>query len=212
MAALRTLRGRGLPGARARQCRARRFRRAARDGIADYIGAFAVTAGARRRYVADRFKRATTTTHRSWSRRWLTVWQSFAERLHQLVRQSSGVTRPTKRSATLTWCGKDTARHPSGAGLSRRSPIITPKGTYFDLAEGDGNDVKLTEALQCGRRFGMRACFSRPTAAVSAFGKIERDQVEDYAKRKGWTSGKGRRWLAQYPQLRRAWPARTAAE
>jgi len=37
-----------------------------------------------------------------------------------------------------------------------------------------------------------------PKAAISASCKIERDQVEDYARRKGWTVAEAERWLGRY--------------
>jgi 5-methyltetrahydrofolate--homocysteine methyltransferase len=38
--------------------------------------------------------------------------------------------------------------------------------------------------------------FSHPQSAYFGVGKIERDQVEDYAKRKGWSVAEAERWLA----------------
>ena len=38
--------------------------------------------------------------------------------------------------------------------------------------------------------------FSHPQSAYFGVGKIERDQVEDYARRKGWTVAECERWLA----------------
>jgi 5-methyltetrahydrofolate--homocysteine methyltransferase len=37
---------------------------------------------------------------------------------------------------------------------------------------------------------------SHPDAAYFAVGRIERDQVEDYARRKGWSLAEAERWLA----------------
>jgi 5-methyltetrahydrofolate--homocysteine methyltransferase len=37
---------------------------------------------------------------------------------------------------------------------------------------------------------------SHPDSHYFGVGKIERDQVEDYAKRKGWTAAEAERWLA----------------
>ena len=44
--------------------------------------------------------------------------------------------------------------------------------------------------------------FSHPDSHYFGVGKIERDQVEDYARRKGWTVEEAERWLAPDPQLR----------
>ena len=38
--------------------------------------------------------------------------------------------------------------------------------------------------------------FSHPQARYFGVGRIERDQVEDYARRKGWTLEEAERWLA----------------
>jgi 5-methyltetrahydrofolate--homocysteine methyltransferase len=38
--------------------------------------------------------------------------------------------------------------------------------------------------------------FSHPEARYFGIGKIDRDQVEDYARRKGWTTAHAERWLA----------------
>ena len=38
--------------------------------------------------------------------------------------------------------------------------------------------------------------FSHPAARYFGVGRIERDQVEDYARRKGWTLDEAERWLA----------------
>jgi 5-methyltetrahydrofolate--homocysteine methyltransferase len=38
--------------------------------------------------------------------------------------------------------------------------------------------------------------FSHPESRYFGVGKLERDQVEDYAKRKGWTLAQAEKWLA----------------
>jgi 5-methyltetrahydrofolate--homocysteine methyltransferase len=57
----------------------------------------------------------------------------------------------------------------------------------------------------CGVDGGLRRCgpnppyglyFSHPLSAYFGVGKIERDQVEDYARRKGWSVEETERWLA----------------
>ena len=44
--------------------------------------------------------------------------------------------------------------------------------------------------------------FSHPQSAYFGVGKIERDQVEDYARRKGWSVGEAREVAGADPQLR----------
>ena len=57
--------------------------------------------------------------------------------------------------------------------------------------------MKLTESFAMWP--GAAVCglyFSHPQSAYFGVGKIERDQVEDYARRKGWTVGETEKWLA----------------
>ena len=57
--------------------------------------------------------------------------------------------------------------------------------------------VKLTESFAMWP--GAAVCglyFSHPQSAYFGVGKIERDQVEDYARRKGWSVGETEKWLA----------------
>jgi 5-methyltetrahydrofolate--homocysteine methyltransferase len=57
--------------------------------------------------------------------------------------------------------------------------------------------VKLTESFAMWP--GASVCglyFSHPESRYFGVGKIERDQVEDYAKRKDWSQEEAERWLA----------------
>jgi 5-methyltetrahydrofolate--homocysteine methyltransferase len=76
-------------------------------------------------------------------------------------------------------------------------PDHTEKGTLFRLLGGERAGVRLTESFAmwpgasvCGLYFG------HPGSHYFGVGKIERDQVEDYAARKGWTVAEAERWLA----------------
>jgi 5-methyltetrahydrofolate--homocysteine methyltransferase len=51
--------------------------------------------------------------------------------------------------------------------------------------------------LRCGRASSVSGLyFSHPESYYFGVGKIERDQVEDYAARKGWSVAETERWLA----------------
>jgi 5-methyltetrahydrofolate--homocysteine methyltransferase len=54
--------------------------------------------------------------------------------------------------------------------------------------------------------------FSHPEARYFGIGKIERDQVEDYARRKGWSLAEAERWLAPILNYDPLAAARAAAE
>ena len=76
-------------------------------------------------------------------------------------------------------------------------PDHTEKGTLFQLLDGERIGVKLTESFAMWP--GASVCglyFSHPESHYFGVGKIERDQVEDYAARKGWTVAEAERWLA----------------
>ena len=76
-------------------------------------------------------------------------------------------------------------------------PDHTEKGTLFKLLQSERIGVKLTESFAMWP--GAAVCglyFSHPQSAYFGVGKIERDQVEDYATRKGWSVAETEKWLA----------------
>jgi 5-methyltetrahydrofolate--homocysteine methyltransferase len=76
-------------------------------------------------------------------------------------------------------------------------PDHTEKGTLFHLLQAERIGVKLTESFAMWP--GAAVCglyFSHPQSHYFGVGKIERDQVEDYAKRKGWSVAETEKWLA----------------
>ena len=76
-------------------------------------------------------------------------------------------------------------------------PDHTEKGTLFRLLQAERIGVKLTESFAMWP--GAAVCglyFSHPQSHYFGVGKIERDQVEDYAKRKGWSVAEAEKWLA----------------
>jgi 5-methyltetrahydrofolate--homocysteine methyltransferase len=54
--------------------------------------------------------------------------------------------------------------------------------------------------------------FSHPESNYFGVGKIERDQVEDYATRKSWSVAEAEKWLAPVLNYDPMTAARTAAE
>jgi 5-methyltetrahydrofolate--homocysteine methyltransferase len=93
-------------------------------------------------------------------------------------------------------------------------PDHTEKATLFKLLDGERTiGVRLTESFAMWP--GASVCglyFSHPESYYFGVGKIERDQVEDYARRKGLTPEQTEKWLApilNYDPLARV---RSAAE
>jgi 5-methyltetrahydrofolate--homocysteine methyltransferase len=167
------------------------------SGLADYIGGFTVTAGIGEDEVADRFKRAnddySAIMVKALADR---LAEAFAERLHQRVRKEfwGYAADETLTNAELIGEGYRGIRPAPGYPAQ---PDHTEKGTLFELLQSERIGVKLTESYAMWP--GAAVCglyFSHPDSAYFGVGKIERDQVEDYARRKGWSVEEAQRWLA----------------
>jgi len=93
-------------------------------------------------------------------------------------------------------------------------PDHTEKAALFDLLDGEAaTGVKLTESFAMWP--GASVCglyFSHPQSHYFGVGKIERDQVEDYARRKGWSPEEAEKWLAPVLNYDPAPVAQVAAE
>jgi 5-methyltetrahydrofolate--homocysteine methyltransferase len=77
-------------------------------------------------------------------------------------------------------------------------PEHTEKGTLWRLLDADKNcAARLTESYAMWPAATVSGWyFSHPDARYFAVGKIDRDQVEDYARRKGMSVDEAERWLA----------------
>ena len=77
-------------------------------------------------------------------------------------------------------------------------PDHTEKGTLFELLNATKEiDVAITESYAMWPGASVSGFyFSHPESAYFGVGRIDRDQVEDYAKRKGWTVAQCEKWLA----------------
>src|SRR5262249_54103409 len=91
-------------------------------------------------------------------------------------------------------------------------PDHTEKGTIFRLLDAERQaDIKLTESYAMWPGAAVSGLyFSHPESHYFGVGKVERDQVEDYARRKGWSVEETERWLAPVLNYEPN-PARSAA-
>ena len=167
------------------------------SGVPDYIGAFAVTAGLGEDAVAERFKRAnddySAIMVKALADR---LAEAFAERLHQRVRKEfwGYAADETLDNAALI---AEQYRGIRPAPGYPAQPDHTEKATLFRLLSPERIGMQLTESFAMTP--GAAVCglyFSHPQSAYFGVGKIERDQVEDYAKRKGWSLAEAERWLS----------------
>jgi 5-methyltetrahydrofolate--homocysteine methyltransferase len=183
------------------------------SGLQDYIGAFVVTAGIGEDVIADRFKHAnddySSIMVKALADR---LAEAFAERMHQRVRKEfwGYAADETLSSRELI---EEKYRGIRPAPGYPAQPDHTEKGTLFSLIDGERIGVKLTESYAMWPGASVSGLyFSHPEAHYFGVGKIERDQVEDYARRKGWSVQEAERWLAPVLNYDPLAMAREAAE
>jgi 5-methyltetrahydrofolate--homocysteine methyltransferase len=182
--------------------------------LADYIGAFAVTGGIGEDEIAERFKQAnddySAIMVKALADR---LAEALAERLHQRVRKELWAYAPDEGLGSADLIAEKYRGIRPAPGYPAQ-PDHTEKGTLFDLLDTERDiGVKLTESYAMWP--GAAVCglyFSHPESHYFGVGKIERDQVEDYARRKGWTVAEAEKWLAPILNYDPAAAARTAAE
>ncbi|HEU5049346.1 MAG TPA: methionine synthase [Gemmatimonadales bacterium] len=167
------------------------------SGARDYVGLFAVTAGAGLADLIAGFKAAhddySAILAESLADR---LAEAFAERLHERVRSELWGYAPDERleNAELIREAYQGIRPAPGYPAC---PDHTEKRTIFALLGAEAVGMELTES--CAMTPGASVSgyyFWRPESRYFGVGKIGRDQVEDYALRKGWTVAEAERWLA----------------
>ena len=167
-------------------------------GITDYIGGFVVTAGHGEEAHIKRFEAA----HDDYSAILLRALadrlaEAFAERLHERVRREFWAYAPDE-NLTADQLIAEAYRGIRPAPGYPAQPEHTEKGTLFKLLDGEARaGVKLTESFAMWPGSSVSGLyFSHPESRYFGVGKIEKDQVEDYARRKGWALAEAERWLA----------------
>jgi 5-methyltetrahydrofolate--homocysteine methyltransferase len=167
-------------------------------GTPDYIGGFVVTAG---HGEAERIK-AFEAAHDDYSAILLRALadrlaEAFAERMHARVRREFwGYAADEILSNEDLIAEKYRGIRPAPGYPAQ--PDHTEKATLFRLIEGEARSgVKLTESFAMWPGSAVSGLyFSHSEARYFGVGKIEKDQVEDYAARKGWSLAEAERWLA----------------
>ncbi|TGK03912.1 methionine synthase [Leptospira semungkisensis] len=168
------------------------------SGIADYVGGFAVTAGHGVEEFAALFD-AKLDDYNSIMSKALgdRFAEAFAEYMHLKVRKEIwGYVPDENLSAEELIREKYRGIRPA-AGYPA-SPDHTEKRTLFDLLDAERNTgITLTEHFAMWPASSVSGLyFAHPEAKYFAVAKINKDQVEDYAKRKGISVSEVERWLA----------------
>jgi 5-methyltetrahydrofolate--homocysteine methyltransferase len=122
--------------------------------------------------------------------------EAFAERMHQRVRKEFWAYAPDEAFSNEELIAESYHGIRPAPGYPAQ-PDHTEKGTLFRLLDAEqGSGVKLTESYAMWPGSSVSGLyFSHPESRYFGVGKIERDQVEDYARRKNWTLEEAERWL-----------------
>jgi 5-methyltetrahydrofolate--homocysteine methyltransferase len=168
------------------------------SGVADYLGAFAVTTGIGLDRLTADFE-AQHDDYNSILAKALAdrLAEAFAERLHERVRREFWGYAPDEQldNDALIQEAYQGIRPAPGYPAC---PDHTEKGTLFELLEATPRTgISLTESFAMLPTAAVSGFyFWRPEARYFGLGKIGRDQVEDYARRKGMSVSVAERWLA----------------
>jgi 5-methyltetrahydrofolate--homocysteine methyltransferase len=167
-------------------------------GPQDYVGGFCVTAGLGEEEVAARFAAAGDDYGKILSQSLADrLAEAFAEHLHERVRRELWGYAPDERLTPAQLIAEGYRGIRPAPGYPAQ-PDHTEKRTLFALLDAEARTgVHLTESYAMWPASSVSGLyFSHPDSFYFGIGKIERDQVEDYARRKGWTVAEAERWLA----------------
>lgn len=166
-------------------------------GLPDYLGGFAVTAGIGVEELSRKFKDELDDYNAIMvSALADRLAEAFAEYLHKQAREACGYGQA--EGLTNEDLIKERYRGIRPAPGYPACPDHTEKRTLFDLLQAEQNaGIELTESMAMMPAAAVSGLyFSHPEAKYFAVGKIEKDQVEDYAKRKGMDLPAMERWLS----------------
>jgi 5-methyltetrahydrofolate--homocysteine methyltransferase len=123
--------------------------------------------------------------------------EASAERAHEVVRKSLWGYAP-EESLDNEALIQESYRGIRPAPGYPACPDHTEKRTLFELLDAKRRiGVQLTESCAMLPTASVSGWyFAHPRARYFGIGRVGRDQVEDYARRKGWTLAEAERWLA----------------
>jgi 5-methyltetrahydrofolate--homocysteine methyltransferase len=166
------------------------------SGQPDYLGAFAVTSGAETDALARRFER----DHDDYSAIMVKALadrlaEAFAEHLHARARRDWGYGADESFSNEELIAAKYRGIRPAFGYPA--CPDHSQKRKLFALLDAPGVGIELTE--HCAMRPGASVSgiyLAHPRARYFSVGRIDRDQAEDYAARRGMALDEVERWLS----------------
>jgi 5-methyltetrahydrofolate--homocysteine methyltransferase len=167
------------------------------SGRRDYVGGFIVTAGIEEVAIAERFERANDDYNsilvKALADRFA---EAFAERLHEKVRKEFWGYARDENLVPDDLIGEPYQGIRPAPGYPAQ-PDHTEKVTLFRLLDGERTaGVSLTESMAMWPGSSVSGLYlSHPESYYFGVAKVERDQVEDYAARKGMAVEEVERWL-----------------
>ena len=168
------------------------------SGKADYLGAFAVTAGIGIDERVAEFERAHD-DYRAILLKALAdrLAEALAERLHERVRKEFWGYAADEALTNEELVAESYQGIRPAPGYPA-CPDHTEKGLLWQLLDVDRQaGIHLTESFAMTPTAAVSGWyFSHPEARYFGVGRLDRDQVADYARRKGWALAEAEKWLA----------------
>jgi 5-methyltetrahydrofolate--homocysteine methyltransferase len=167
-------------------------------GLRDFIAAFAVTSGIGLKKLCDRFRSQLDDYNAIMAEALADrLAEAFAECLHAQVRREWGYGCAENLSI-------DDMIHEKYRGIRPAAgypacPDHTEKGTLWRLLDVERNTgIQVTESFAMWPGSSVSGLyFAHPESRYFSLGRIDRDQVADYAARKGMSVAEVERWLGQ---------------
>ncbi len=166
------------------------------SGLADSIGAFAVTAGIGADALAAKFVAELDDYHAIMTKALADrLAEAFAELLHRRVRREWGY--GNDEDLTIAELSAEKYRGIRPAFGYPACPDHSEKARLFSLLGAERIGMTLTETFAMVPAASVSGLyFAHPEARYFMVGRLGRDQVEDYARRKGIPVSEAERWLA----------------
>jgi len=168
------------------------------SGKQDWVGGFAVTSGIGIEDKLEEFGKSyddySSILLKALADR---LAEAFAERLHERVRKEFWGYAADETLANDELIAEKYRGVRPAPGYPA-CPDHTEKGTLFALLDATRNTgIELTESFAMYPTAAVSGWyFSHPDSQYFVLGRVTKEQVEDYAKRKGWTLAEAERWLA----------------
>ena len=165
----------------------------------DYVGAFAVTSGHGMLEVVKKFKAAHDDYNVIMTEAIADRFaEAFAEYMHKFARDAWGFGKTENLTPEEIIREKYRGIRPAPGYPAQ--PDHTEKWAIWKLLDAEQNTgITLTESLAMFPASSVSGLyFGHPESKYFAVGKIERDQIESYAQRKGMSVEEAQKWLQPY--------------